>query len=722
MRAWVTPSVALVCSLALRPALCHPTASLALVPQAGHVEYITDLAFSADGGTLASAGPPGRVILWNVRTGDQDTLDVPASEASCVAFSPDSRLLAAGTTKGEVLLWDLLASRTPRRLTAGQSAVRALCFSPDGSSLAAGGEDSVTIWDVQTHRQRYRLLWPAGGVAAVAISRGASLVAAGGRGGTIMVWDTRTGHEVQMLIAPESCAARAPAGPRVDRVLEIPVLAVGFCVAEAPKEILVAVGADGALQHWDLETGAPLERLHTALLDREAPGEHGVVLSRDGRIVSDGTGIWSALSGEALGSRIESDRAVAGVALSPDSRVLAVGMPGFASIELWDPSSGQLLKRLTGHIARVWSVCFSPDGGRLVVGGPGARADVWDLRQAERDPAIRLQPWGVGVTAAFAIDSSRAAAGDRKGGAVVVWDVASAAPLFTLGETRATDPLVEAPVMTASPSQHLVAAATPQGELNVWDSATGRLQATLSVPAGPAPWQALAFRTDGRCLASANRRAGAVIWDLQTGRAVHTLGEGSMEPTCLAFSPDGALLAVGGRTQGGDRVAVASVVIWDIATETPVRTVPAPGGLLLGLAFAPDGRSIAMAGRALALCAVAPGGRDLVLQPPGQENAVFSVAFSPDGRLLASGGDDGLVKLWDPTTGRLLANLWTVAELGPGGPAGQWVVWTAEGHYNCSERGERYLRVRDARGRLHPARRYRGLLCSPPRVAAALGF
>ena len=83
---------------------------------------------------------------------------------------------------------------------------------------------------------------------------------------------------------------------------------------------------------------------------------------------------------------------------------------------------------------------------------------------------------------------------------------------------------------------------------------------------------------------------------------------------------------------------------------------------VIDLDWSPDGSLLAAAAGSgpLVLLATEGGGRLHVLQ--GHETGTNCLSFSPEGRFLASGGQDGTVKIWDAVAGRHAAT----AAAGPG--------------------------------------------------------
>jgi WD40 repeat protein/transcriptional regulator with XRE-family HTH domain len=204
-----------------------------------------------------------------------------------------------------------------------------------------------------------------------------------------------------------------------------------------------------------------------------------------------------------------------------------------------------------------------------------------------------------------------------------------------------------------SPGGKLLASASGDGTVRLWDRVTGRpVGAPLHVHASPGG-VAVAFSPDGTLLAGASGGDDTVrLWSTVTGRPVGAPLRATARTGMygVAFSPDGTLLASG----GGDGL----VRLWNPATGRPVGA-PLPADTkdgVNGVAFGPDGTlaSADVDGTVRLWNPVTgrPVGMPLRTGSGPATGGVFSVAFSPDGMLLASADGDGTVWLWNRATGR----------------------------------------------------------------------
>ncbi|MDT8307043.1 MAG: hypothetical protein RRC07_14020 [Anaerolineae bacterium] len=184
----------------------------------GKEDPLPAIAFSPSGDTLATGHRDGRVLLWDVSTGQRlQELDRPVSapslgEITALAFSPDGTLLAAAKPgQGSIDLWQVTTGEFERALEVGQGVVE-IAFSPDGRRLASavgrGQRPRVIVWDTESWTEQATLQDVGPTVAftqdssTVVTQSGASLAASAPSTdpeSAIVLWDVASGQQTQAI-------------------------------------------------------------------------------------------------------------------------------------------------------------------------------------------------------------------------------------------------------------------------------------------------------------------------------------------------------------------------------------------------------------------------------------------------------------------------------------------------------------------------------------------
>ncbi len=596
-----------------------------------------------------------------------------------VAFSADGRWIASASglwnarDPGEVIVWDAHTGQRRHTFVAQSGAFYGVTFSPDGMRLAAAGAArGVSVWDMETgHEEDFE----ASDIphASVAFSPGGKLLAAAGFDRNVRLWRVGTGE------------LRPPLTGHTGRV---------SCVAFSPDgKWLASTAANKTARIWDVESGESLQIL-------KAAGNRCVAFTPDGRYLAscgyDGATmgvvkVWEVGDqwNESVDQRIPTGE-VSWLSISPDGRYLALNNRRDGTVRVLETTTGRERRLLRAH-AVVQGVAFGPDGRTLASGGTDRLVKLWDITEelpvitredGAHVPAIAFSPNNKHLAIVGGYNSNSPGRGSKT---IQIWDVSQTGD-FELRTTLSGHQGWISSVAYCTNGRQL-ASADRRGVIRLWNASNGRTLRAIEAHEGEVT--CVVFSPDRSRLVSSGRDRHIKYWDPDSGKLIRTLSGHDGSVNEVAFSPDGRFLA----SASADK----TVRLWDATTGRALQTLDAHRVAVNGVVFDHTGQQLASCDHEglvkLWDVSTTPESSDVsvrspVVTPPrrtlqGHTASVSSVSFSSDGSRLASIGDDEIVKLWDVETGRETITLMPFR----GSNGRSSVAFSSGGHLLAASRG-----------------------------------